>query len=81
VIEWSARLTQTAGRTHYSVRKTDDEDVYEAKIELASKVLDDEHKLRNTLAHEMCHVAVWILEKDGTPHGDAFKRWGYLNLI
>lgn len=77
-IEWSNRLTQTAGRTHYDkiFNLTTNEKNNTAKIELASKVIDCESKLRNTLAHEMCHVAVWVIENDSTPHGRLFKKYG-----
>ena len=47
-----------------------------ARIELSTKVLDRAERLRATLAHEMCHVAAWLV--DGVsrpPHGDAFRRW------
>jgi predicted SprT family Zn-dependent metalloprotease len=47
-----------------------------ASIELSTKVLDRPARLRATLAHEMCHVAAWLV--DGVarpPHGAAFRRW------
>ena len=47
-----------------------------ATIELATKVIDDEERLRSTLLHEMCHAAQWLV--DGThkpPHGAIFKKW------
>lgn len=60
------------------------------KIELSEKVLTDEHRVRSTLAHEMCHgtwrlcsttmslwaVATWFIDNDNTAHGRAFKSWG-----
>ena len=30
-----------------------------ATIELSTKVIDDEERLRSTLLHEMCHAAQW----------------------
>lgn len=69
---WSKRLNKTAGvtlmRRELGQRK--------AAIELSTKVLDSLPKLRQTLCHEMCHAAAWIL--DGVskpPHGATFKRW------
>lgn len=32
-------------------------------------------KLRNTLVHEMCHAATWILDNDAESHGPTFKKW------
>ena len=34
---------------------------YTASVQLASKVIDTEAKLRATLLHELCHVATWVL--------------------
>lgn len=47
-----------------------------ASIELAEKVIDTEEKLVNTLAHEYCHLANFMVSgvKD-QPHGASFKRW------
>jgi predicted SprT family Zn-dependent metalloprotease len=39
-------------------------------------VLDCESRLRSTLAHEMCHVAAWVVDREFEPHhGRAFKAW------
>lgn len=47
------------------------------KIELSSKVVDCEDRVRCVVAHEMCHLAVWILDDDPRErgHGTKFKRW------
>ena len=34
---------------------------YLASVQLATKVIDCETKLRATLLHELCHVATWVL--------------------
>lgn len=34
---------------------------YSAIVQLATKVIDSEAKLRATLLHELCHVATWLL--------------------
>ena len=72
-ITWNARLLRTAGLTHMRAmgRKR------MARVDLASKVLTDEERLRSTLLHELCHVAAWLI--DGVrkpPHGPGFKKWG-----
>ena len=46
----------------------------EAAIDLSIKVLDNERRLKETLLHELCHAATWII--DGVrkpPHGSDFK--------
>lgn len=40
-------------------------------IDLAIKVTDTEEKLRHTLAHELCHIAAWVLSGElKPPHGE-----------
>ncbi|KAM0716989.1 hypothetical protein Q7P37_006841 [Cladosporium fusiforme] len=50
---------------------------HHASIELAEKVIDDESRLLNVLAHEFCHLANFMVSgiKD-QPHGASFKAWG-----
>ena len=50
---------------------------HHASIELAEKVISDEPRLLNVLAHEFCHLANFMLSgvKD-QPHGASFKAWG-----
>jgi SprT-like family len=47
-----------------------------ASIELAEKIIDNEERLVNTLAHEYCHLANFMVSgvRD-QPHGASFKRW------
>jgi SprT-like family len=47
-----------------------------ASIELAEKVIDSEERLVNTLAHEYCHLANFMVSgvRD-QPHGASFKLW------
>ncbi|RDW94032.1 uncharacterized protein DSM5745_01354 [Aspergillus mulundensis] len=48
-----------------------------ATIELAEKIIDDEDRLLNTLAHEYCHLANYIVsDVRDQPHGTSFKAWG-----
>jgi predicted SprT family Zn-dependent metalloprotease len=47
-----------------------------ATIELAEKVIDSDSRLVNTLAHEFCHLANFMVSgvRD-QPHGASFKAW------
>ena len=46
------------------------------EIELSTKVLDEDSRIQNTLAHEMCHLACWIIDKNPQEnHGRLFKSW------
>lgn len=85
-IIWSKKLSSTAGRANWrreAVRsKSGDGTVcttthrHHASIELAEKVIDDEDRLINVIAHEYCHLANFMISgvKDN-PHGKGFKDW------
>jgi predicted SprT family Zn-dependent metalloprotease len=69
-IVWSDRLRRTAGR--WEVPKNNKP----CRIVLSTAMLTDETRLINTLAHEMCHVAVYQLDqKTSCAHNDNWLRW------
>lgn len=72
-MSWNNRLTRTAGKAHYS-RHLDGSE--ESRIELSYKVVDREDRVRNTLSHEMCHLAAWRFDgnRDGG-HGPEWSSW------
>ncbi|VBB29442.1 unnamed protein product [Acanthocheilonema viteae] len=71
VLEWNSRLRLTAGRCRCKSNGTVD-------IELSSKVCDTPERLRDTLLHEMCHAAVWVIDRiQKGGHGSAWKYWVY----
>jgi hypothetical protein len=54
----------------------EDAEILTASVELSSKIVDNEHRLRSTLAHELCHVAQWVVNREAKPaHGEAFREW------
>ncbi|KAI0297874.1 SprT-like family-domain-containing protein [Multifurca ochricompacta] len=70
---WSKRLLTTAGRARWHRSK---EGVQTTSIELATKILDSNERIRNTLSHEMCHLACWVINKDPKEgHGKIWKSW------
>ncbi|KAI0358947.1 hypothetical protein OH77DRAFT_1420449 [Trametes cingulata] len=70
---WSKRLLTTAGRAHW---KRDRHGTHITSIQLAEKVLDCEERIRNTLSHEMCHLACWIIsDAPEEQHGSIFQGW------
>lgn len=83
---WSKKLNTTAGRAHWRhevVRTTgsDGKDTKEHKhhcsIELATKIISSEHRLLNTVAHEFCHLATYVVSGvKNNPHGKEFRSWG-----
>ncbi|KAL8732166.1 MAG: hypothetical protein Q9166_002913 [cf. Caloplaca sp. 2 TL-2023] len=83
---WSKKLQSTAGRANWkreAFRTKEGEGKvtttryrHHASIELAEKVIDDEDRLMNVIAHEYCHLLNFMISniKD-KPHGKEFKIW------
>jgi hypothetical protein len=81
-LEWSNKLRATAGMARLrTTRRPGCKPVLTASIEMSSKVVDDPHRLRTTLLHEMCHAAAWMI--DGVskpPHGKCFQKWAQIAM-
>ena len=86
-IIWSKKLMTTAGRAKWK-RETVMQSKglgghassttyrHHAAIELAEKVIDDDDRLLNVIAHEFCHLANFMVSNIKTnPHGKEFKAW------
>lgn len=83
---WSKKLQSTAGRANWkreAIRSSNSDGTvtatkyrHHAFIELAEKVIDDEDRLINVIAHEYCHLFNFMISnvKD-QPHGKEFKVW------
>jgi len=89
-IVWTKRLNTTAGRAQWK-RETVTKCIpqpdgslalqyrHHASIELAEKVIDDDDRLLNVIAHEFCHLANFMISGIRTnPHGAQFKAWAAL---
>jgi len=82
-IVWNPRLRCTAGQVvddrSLDAQKVDPRSRRErvaCRLELSPRVIDRERRLRDTLAHEMAHVAAWSLDRDfERAHGPTFQRW------
>jgi len=79
---WSNKLNTTAGRANWkrefsrSTGPNAAPSKHHASIELAEKVIDDEHRLLNVVAHEFCHLANFMISGiTKNPHGKEFKVW------
>lgn len=87
-ITWSKTLQTTAGRAHWRGKRVVSHGPngeakghgriqHHATIELAEKIIDSEYRLINTLAHEYCHLANYMVSNvHDNPHGASFKSWG-----
>jgi predicted SprT family Zn-dependent metalloprotease len=83
-INWTNKLNTSAGRAHWkreTIRSRPDTQgqpghIHHASIDVAEKVIDDEHRLLNVIAHEFCHLANFMISGvTGNPHGKEFKSW------
>jgi predicted SprT family Zn-dependent metalloprotease len=75
-VTWNTRLLTTAGR---AIRRPA---VRQVEIQLSTRVLDTNAKLWSTLAHEMCHAAVWLIDErvagalpERNHHGQRWRVW------
>ncbi|GJQ86446.1 hypothetical protein Trydic_g10353 [Trypoxylus dichotomus] len=76
LLEWSDRMRGTAGFCYCKkiTRRTGTVE-RKARIVLATKILDSADRLRDTLIHEMCHAATWIVNEISDGHGSFWKAW------
>ena len=74
-IVWKPRLLKTAGTCVSKWKKVNGEKVRFFQINLSSKVLDSADRLRDTLIHEMCHAASWVISGIHNGHGVIWKDW------
>lgn len=82
---WSKTLNTTAGRANWKRESakeiladgsTQTTYKHHSSIELAEKVIDNELKLLNVIAHEFCHLANFMVTGiTNNPHGKEFKVW------
>ncbi|KAF5281282.1 hypothetical protein FQA39_LY05168 [Lamprigera yunnana] len=76
VFEWNDRMRGTAGFC-YCRKITRSTGIIErgARIVLSTKVVDSSDRLRDTLIHELCHAATWIINQVANGHGEYWKAW------
>jgi len=74
-IDWNVRLTKTAGLCYSRRERKYNVETRTARIELSTKVIDSADRLRDTLIHEMCHAASWVVSGYRDGHGPLWRRW------
>ncbi|PKS10860.1 hypothetical protein jhhlp_002617 [Lomentospora prolificans] len=83
-LNWTKKLITTAGRANWrkeTVKAPTDNDMdsqpkHHASIDLAEKVIDNNQRLLNVIAHEFCHLANFMISGvTNRPHGKEFKAW------
>ncbi|XP_069749194.1 germ cell nuclear acidic protein [Narcine bancroftii] len=79
-ITWNKKMRKTAG---YCVtgQKRDDALQRYARIELSEKVCDSAERLRDTLIHELCHAATWLINNVRDGHGPIWKFYAQKSIL
>ncbi|KAJ8027847.1 Acidic repeat-containing protein [Holothuria leucospilota] len=72
-IRWNKRMRKTAGYCVYTKGKFSS--TRSVRLELSEKVCDSAERLRDTLVHEMCHAACWLINGVNDGHGRYWKYW------
>ncbi|XP_020389735.2 germ cell nuclear acidic protein isoform X2 [Rhincodon typus] len=80
VITWNKKMRKTAG---YCVtgQKRDGTIKRYARIELSEKVCDSAERLRDTLIHELCHAATWLINNVRDGHGPFWKLYAQRSIL
>ncbi|XP_062566615.1 germ cell nuclear acidic protein-like [Saccostrea cucullata] len=74
LILWNNRLLKTAGYCVYK-KNAKTQDSSSVRVELSTKVCDSPERVRDTLIHELCHAAVWLLHGKNDGHGPYWRIW------
>ncbi|XP_046817726.1 acidic repeat-containing protein isoform X2 [Vespa crabro] len=76
IIQWNVRMREVAGYCYNSSYVIPQGGICRTStIELSTKVLDAPNRLRDTLIHEMCHAACWIINGESSGHGYLWTAW------
>ncbi|XP_072519954.1 germ cell nuclear acidic protein [Salminus brasiliensis] len=70
-VTWNTKLRKTAGYCITGQERITSKRY--ARIELSVKVCDSADRLRDTLVHEMCHAATWLINNVRDGHGPFWK--------
>ncbi|EUB54573.1 hypothetical protein EGR_10573 [Echinococcus granulosus] len=79
-VVWNERLLKTAGQCVYLKRNIKHADGSvtsrrEVRIELSGKVCTSAERVRDTLLHEACHAAVWLVHGVNDGHGRLWRAF------
>lgn len=75
-LTWNVKLRGTAGFCYNKrITKSTGEVIRSSRVEFSTKVVDRADRLRDTLIHELCHAATWVIDGVLDGHGDVWKKW------
>ncbi|XP_029964940.1 germ cell nuclear acidic protein [Salarias fasciatus] len=72
-VTWNKKMRKTAGYCVTGQERGGGKRY--ARIELSEKVCDSADRLRDTLIHEMCHAATWLINNVRDGHGSFWKLY------
>ncbi|XP_008298073.1 germ cell nuclear acidic protein [Stegastes partitus] len=72
-VTWNKKMRKTAGYCITGQERSGGNRY--ARIELSEKVCDSADRLRDTLIHEMCHAATWLINGVRDGHGNFWKLY------
>ena len=74
-IQWNKNLTKTAGYCEYRFTSISGLANRTISINLSTKIITNEERLKSTLIHELCHAATWIINGVKEGHGSIWRGW------
>ncbi|XP_021262163.1 acidic repeat-containing protein isoform X2 [Numida meleagris] len=80
VINWNKKMRKTAGYCVTGQTKGPEGQRY-ARIELSEKVCDSADRLRDTLIHEICHAATWLINGVRDGHGRFWRFYANKSAV
>jgi predicted SprT family Zn-dependent metalloprotease len=72
-LEWNAKLSSTGGYCKNRVNNLTKE--RSCEIHISTKVCNTPERMRDTLAHEMCHAAAFLIDGLCDGHGKIWRSW------
>ncbi|XP_050757725.1 germ cell nuclear acidic protein [Gymnogyps californianus] len=80
VIIWNKKMRKTAGYCVTGQTEGPEAKRY-ARIELSEKVCDSADRLRDTLVHEACHAATWLINGVRDGHGQFWRFYANKSAV
>lgn len=78
-VTWNKKMRKTAGYCVTGQERGGGN--HYARIELSEKVCDSADRLRDTLIHEMCHAATWLINGVRDGHGNFWKLYARKSTV
>ncbi|KAK6638575.1 hypothetical protein RUM43_006842 [Polyplax serrata] len=73
---WNVKLRGTAGYCYNKrITKSTGEVLRTSRIEFSTKIVDRADRLRDTMIHELCHAAAWVIDGMLDGHGATWNAW------